>query len=287
MEAEAPATDIQVKPRRPWLAGVLNLLALGLGQFYVGRPMRALAMYLGGIVLTAGLLMSGLPKSFGGLIALFLTLLLYSGWVIWDAVHIARRSGQYSLKPFNRWYWYFAVWLLASPLIGNLAGSRLLAISPVRSFWIPSRSMEPALLVGDHLCADVTYYRTTKPARGDLVMAARPDNSAGLIIERAIGLEGEEIEIRNKAVFVNGQPLRDPWGRHTDAPIYFPSELLGARDNFGPVKIPAGTVFVLGDNRDNSYDSRFYGPVPTASLRGRPLYLYWACDKSRIGRSLR
>jgi signal peptidase I len=276
-------SDIQVKPRRPWLAGLLSLLVMGLGQLYSGRLGRALAVYLGEIALMVGLLLSGLPKTFAGLIILVLTLVLYSVWVIWDAVLIARRSGDYSLKRFNRWYVYLAVWLLAAFLIVPC----VLALSPVKTFWIPSRSMEPALLVGDHLVADLTHYRSARPARGDIALMLRPDNPAYVVTERVIGLEGEEIEIRQKSVLVNGRPLRDPWGRHNDASFYPPSNPLGRRDNFGPLKIPASMVFVLGDNRDNSYDSRFYGPVPTASLKGRPLYLYWARDKSRIGRSLR
>jgi signal peptidase I len=103
-----------------------------------------------------------------------------------------------------------------------------------------------------------------------------------------IGLEGETIEIRNKTVYLDGLPLADPWGRHSDTLAFSgDNPLLLSRDNLAPLKIPASTVFVLGDNRGNSYDSRFFGPVPLANLQGRLLYVYWAVDKSRIGKSLR
>jgi len=263
----------------------LSLFVPGLGQLYSGRPKRALTIYFSGVLVIFIFLMSGLLRIFAGLIALVLAVVMFSVWVVWDAIRIARRSGDYSPRWFNRWYWYLAAWLLAS-----LVAPRLLALSPVRTFWIPSGSMEPALLLGDHLCADLAHYRSAKPVRGDIALLHSPENPTLLVTERVIGLAGEVIEIRNKSVFLDGRPFRDPWGQHTDARVYpasGPSSPLGLRDNFGPLRIPTGMVFVLGDNRDNSYDSRFYGPVPTASLTGRPLYLYWSHDKSRIGRAIK
>lgn len=276
-------SESQVKPRRAWLAALLSLLVTGLGQLYAGRPVRALTLYFASLALLVGFVMSGALRAFAGLIVFLLACLLFSAWVLWDAVHIARRSGDYSPKRFNRWYVYVAAWLVS----GFLIAPRLLALSSVRTFWIPSASMEPTLLVGDHLVADLTHYRSARPSRGDLAILASPENPAIILVERVIGLEGEEIEIRKKSVLIDGRPLRDPWGRHTDTSAYLPPSLMDRRDNFGPLKIPAGMVFVLGDNRDNSYDSRFYGPVPMTSFKGRALYIYWARDKSRIGRSLR
>ncbi|HEX6899017.1 MAG TPA: signal peptidase I [Thermoanaerobaculia bacterium] len=272
------------KPRRPWIAAALTLLVPGLGQLYGGELKRALAVYLGYYCLFIALLVSGLPRTFGGLIVLLLAALLLHVWMIWDAVRIARRNTAYVLKPYNRWYLYLVVMAVAFFL-----SPRVLALSPVRAFQIPSGNMEPAVRVGDHLYADMRYYRSAGPARGDLAVLASPENSA-LIIMRVIGLEGERIEIRDKKVYIDSQPLADPWGRY-QAPqnntFAFEIPELQQRDNFGPLKIPMGSVFVMGDNRDNSYDSRFIGPVPISSLRGRLLYVYWSPDRSRIGTYLR
>lgn len=284
MDAIHLASGSEVKPRRAWLAALLSLLVPGLGQLYAGRPKRALAIYLGNVGIIAGFMATGLLKVFAGLIAFVLAFLAFYLWSIWDAARIAHRGRDYVLQPFNRWYWYLAAWLIVSFLIAP----QLLAHSPVRSFRIPSRSMEPAILIGDHVYADMRHYRSAKPARGDLAIFPPPENPALQVIKRVIGLAGEEIEIRDKAVFLNGQPLDDPWGHHDDPTTYPPATgVLRVRDNFGPLRIPPGTVFVLGDDRDNSYDSRFYGPVPAASLQGRLLYVYWARDKSRIGTSLK
>jgi len=146
--------------------------------------------------------------------------------------------------------------------------------------------MEPAVRVGDHVYADMTYYRSSKPARGDLAIFSPPKTPHRMMIMRIVGLEGEEIEIRDKVVYINGQRLADPWGYHNDPEIIPRSAgKMSVRDNLSSLEIPAGTVFVVGDNRDASLDSRYLGPV--SALHGRLLYVYWATDKSRIGTSFR
>ncbi len=273
------------KPRRPWIAALLTLLAPGLGQLYAGEARRAILIFLAGNALLLGLIFTGVPKTFPGLIVFVLVLLIGLLWVIWDAARIAGQKKAYVLAPYNRWYVYLAI-ILAT----GYASQQLLAFSPVRAFKIPSGSMEPALLVGDHLYADMTWYRSARPARGDLIVFAPPQDPARSNTGRVIGLPGEEIDIREKAVYIDGQRLEDPWAHHQDLvfrPSAYADHVIALRDDFGPSRVPTDAVFVLGDNRDNSYDSRFYGPVPLSSLQGRLLYVYWAVDKSRIGKALK
>lgn len=273
------------KPRRPWIAAALTLLTPGLGQLYAGEMRRAVAVFLGYLGLLAGLLVLKVSRNFLGLILFALALLSCLLWVTWDAARIARDRPVYTLRPFNRWYLYLVITVAC-----GLLASQILALSPIRAFRLVSTNMEPSILVGDHLYADLSRYHDAAPTRGDVVVYEREDSPGNLVVARVIGLEGEQIEIREKRVFLDGRPLDDPWAQHSDPQMY-PGNALNPgpfrqRDQFPARTIPSGSVFLMGDNRDNSYDSRFLGPSPVSALRGRLLYVYWSADRSRIGRAL-
>lgn len=164
----------------------------------------------------------------------------------------------------------------------------------VQAYKIPSGSMIPTLLVGDYLLVnklsfgirnpivDDFLYRWGLPHRQEIVVFTYPQDKKLDFIKRVVGLPGDTVEIINKTVFVNGKPLKEPYVQFTDKTIY-PKEI-SPRDNFGPVKVPEGYVFVLGDNRDQSYDSRFWGFVPIHSLKGKALIIYfsWDSEKGKI-----
>ncbi len=276
-------------PRRPWLAAALTLLVPGLGQLYAGEVRRAGAVWLGYYGLLAGLLVFKVPGTFPGLIVFLLAVLSCFLWVARDAFRLTgrSRSAAYVLQPFNRWYLYLAI-----TVASNLLASQILVFSPVRAFRLASASMAPSILEGDRVYADLSRYRgSTPPARGDVVLYQRDDRPEVLVVARVIGLEGERIEVRDKKVIIDGRPLADPWAYHNDSFTYPVNALspgpLRQRDQYPALTIPSGSVFLMGDSRDNSYDSRFLGPVPLSALRGRLLYVYWSADWSRIGRSLR
>ncbi len=174
----------------------------------------------------------------------------------------------------------------------------------VQAYKIPSGSMIPTLLIGDYLLVSkVSYgirnpfkddflYKWDIPKRQEIVVFTYPVDPKLDFIKRVIGLPGDTVEIRNKKVFVNGEPLDEPYVQFTDKDIY-PMEL-SPRDNYGPVKVPPGHLFVLGDNRDQSYDSRFWGFVPIHSLKGKALIIYFSWDGektrprlSRIGKLIK
>jgi signal peptidase I len=273
-------------PRRPWIAAALTLLLPGLGQLYAGEGRRGISLSLGFVGLFAGLLWLKVPRTFLGLIVLFLSVLFYFVWTAWDAARIARYRPIYSLRPFNRWYLY-----LILTVAGGLLASQIVRVSPIRTFRLVSANMEPSIHEGDLVLADLTRYRGAAPARGDVVLFERDNRPGGWSVARVIGLEGEEIQVRNKRIFLDGQPLSDPWAHHTDSQVHPVNALnpgpLRQRDQYPARIVPDGTVFLMGDSRDNSYDSRFLGPIPISALRGRMLYVYWSADRSRIGRALR
>lgn len=167
----------------------------------------------------------------------------------------------------------------------------------VQAFKIPTGSMEPNLLIGDHLLVNKVVYSPSmapvedgllakKPIeRGHVVVFKFPEEPARDFIKRVVGLPGETIEIRDKTVLIDGQPLDEPYAHFLDLPRGAEASGLDTgswiREGFGPVEVPPGHLFVLGDNRDNSRDSRFWGFLPIDQVKGRALLVYWSYEASR------
>jgi len=156
----------------------------------------------------------------------------------------------------------------------------------VQAYKIPSRSMVPTLLVGDHLLVNKFIYGVkipvirrllipvTDPKRGDIIVFIYPNDRTKDYIKRVIGVAGDKIEIKNKNIFINDRPYKDSFGIYSDNMIY--PVIIQPRDNFGPVTVPAGSLFVMGDNRDESADSRFWGFVDLKDVEGKALIIYWS-----------
>lgn len=163
----------------------------------------------------------------------------------------------------------------------------------VQAFKIPTGSMEDNLLVGDHILVNKFIFGPTvhpleeallpirDPRRGDVTVFKYPEDPSRDFIKRCMGLPGEEIELRDKRLYVDGE-LVDESGyvRYVDPGVYPDAwtipEYYRLRDQFGPVEVPAGHYLCLGDNRDNSHDSRYWGAIPHRSLKGRALLVYWS-----------
>ena len=145
----------------------------------------------------------------------------------------------------------------------------------VRAYRIPASSMEPTLFPGDYFIVDMKIYKSERPKRGDIIIFEYPKDPSKDFVMRVIGAEGEKIEIIRNKIYINGQLIDDPWGHFTMA--------RSSIEDYGPVRIPEGSLFVMGDNRDNSPDSRFWGFVNIKKVKGKVLYLYWAKNKARIG----
>ena len=160
----------------------------------------------------------------------------------------------------------------------------------VQAFTIPTGSMEHNLLVGDYLLVNKFVYGPTlsgaerlllpqgEVSRGDILVFKFPRDPERDFIKRVIGLPGETLELRAGEVHIDGDPLGEPWLRQPGTASAAGAAVITRRDNHGPVAIPAGHYFMMGDNRGNSEDSRVWGPLPQDHIKGRAAVLYWSYD---------
>lgn len=163
----------------------------------------------------------------------------------------------------------------------------------VQAFKIPSGSMKETLKIGDHILVNKFIYGVKlpfiqktiipigEPERGDIIVFRFPEDPDKDFIKRVVGVAGDVVEIRDKDLFVNGKPADYEQAIFTDNRII--PGTIQARDNFGPFTVPDRHVFVMGDNRDHSYDSRFWGPVDLREVKGEAFIIYWSWDRENFG----
>jgi len=161
----------------------------------------------------------------------------------------------------------------------------------IQAFKIPSSSMENTLLVGDHIFVNKFIYgyhipftkgrllQFHAPERGDIIVFVFPEDTEKDFIKRVIGVPGDVIEVRQKTVYLNGEPLKEDYARFVEGAD--PEGLVRARDDMPALQVPAGKYFVMGDNRDRSYDSRFWGFVDSEAVIGKAMFIYFSIDWSR------
>jgi signal peptidase I len=161
----------------------------------------------------------------------------------------------------------------------------------IQAFRIPSASMEDTLLIGDFLFVNkfeygpkvpfthIRFPGLRAPHRGDVIVFQYPQDPSKDFIKRCVATQGETIEIHDKQVSVDGVPLREPYAIHTD-PVVRPVGY-DPRDNFGPFTLGKRQLFMMGDNRDNSNDSRYWGPLNIDLVKGHAMFLYWSWNSDR------
>lgn len=205
-----------------------------------------------------------------------------------------------------------AVWDWTRSILIAFALFVLIRTFVVEAFRIPTSSMENTLLVGDFLLVNKAVYGAevpgthlhlpafSEPHRGDVVVFVPPHDPTKNYVKRLVGMPGDTLEMREKILYVNGHPMHEPYARYIDqrgdavhpdmrwqsnhliastARGYHPT-----RDNWGPLVVPTAEYFMLGDNRDNSEDSRYWGFVPREAIRGRPWFVYYSFDPGMSSR---
>jgi len=160
----------------------------------------------------------------------------------------------------------------------------------VQAFKIPTGSMEPNLLVGDHLLVNKFVFAPTASSlermllpmrqirRGDVIVFKFPEDPERDFIKRVIGLPGDTVELRHRQVVVNGSPLQEPYAHYLFPVSENDTESFDVRARYGPVTVPESHYFMMGDNRDNSQDSRYWGFLPAHYIKGRALTIYWSFE---------
>ncbi|MDR1728595.1 MAG: signal peptidase I [Acidobacteriota bacterium] len=154
----------------------------------------------------------------------------------------------------------------------------------IQAFKIPTGSMESTLLIGDHLLVNKFVYGMNpgvlgkllpckEPRRGDVIVFKYPNNPEVAYVKRLIGVPGDTVEMKGRTVYVNGEALEEHYTQYIDEVSVFA--------HWGPYDVPEGMYFAMGDNRDNSQDSRYWGYVPRGYLLGKPLVIYWSFETPR------
>ncbi len=286
-----------VAGREPWLAVTLSLFAPGLGQIYCGEIVRGLVLFLASLMFIPLVVLAALlPPATPILAALLLTALIVLAAYVYAVAAAYRSAGKlrehYQAREYNRPLIY-VLFLLVGILYS--AGGAWYLPHVFEAFYLPTQSMAPTFLEGDHVLADKIAYRKAMPKRGDVVIFRVPNKPGLTWIKRVIGLPGDTVEVKDSEVFVNGKRLerdRVPasnFSRITGLPegAVFVENNAGSRyliligkekvQDYPKTKVPEGGFFVLGDHRDRSLDSRDpeLGFVPLGNILGNVPYIYY------------
>lgn len=273
------------KPRKWWISGLLSIFRPGLGQIYNGQGRKGIIFLVIGIIIIPFLsfkILSGYPsqaplQAMGmqmSISAIFFLL------VISDAIFYSfKQRHHYYLKTYNKFFVYAAVFLCGL-LVFALVPS--LNVTPgtikenyMQAYKIPSRSMVPTLLPGDFILVD-RRLPARQPARGDVIVFRFPNDETKEFIMRVVAFGGDTVEVQDKMLYVNNIVVNNIPVVYQD-PEVAPAAS-SPRDNFGPVAVPEGAFFVMGDNRDRAFDSKFFGFVDQSKIKGTARQIYWSLD---------
>jgi signal peptidase I len=276
----------QATRRDPRIAAVLAFVCPGVGYLYAGRGRIAILLLLlwNPVEMGSLLLAVAVPVPFVNIMIPTVLILGLRALLARGAARAAAGFGIDRPVPFfSRWYSCVSAYVVMVFL--NLPVAYVYRTTFVDTYRIAAGSMENTILSGEYVLAVKWTYGWRVPLlanvlfgarqadRGDLAVFRFPEDRRRAWVKRVIGLPGETVEIRRKVVFIDGKRIEEPYTHFLEPPQ--------DSDNWGPVLVPAESYFVLGDNRDNSRDSRFWGFVPQDDLLGRARVVYWSCEATR------
>jgi signal peptidase I len=263
-------------PKEPWVAVIFSLMLPGLGHAYAGRAKRGLVLFCAGAILEISLIAYAIyPSTRIGLpfiLAAAALSIAFALHVLTDAYRSAKAWNVQHDVPRRPWWSRTLLIAAALLLLWFLNpmehGARYLIENVVQAFEIQMHSMEPTLLPDDRVLVDKRFYRSHEPRRGDVIVFRYPLSPDKQYLKRIVGLPGDRVEIRSGRLHINGRELVE---------VYVNGTPVGGYD---PATIPANAYFVLGDNRNNSEDSRSFGPISRESLLGKVTKIYYPFDRS-------
>ena len=301
--------------RWPWLAVTLSVIMSGLGHIYCGRIVKGLVLTFISCIFIP-IIFSAFAVSHSSVRIAVILIALLASTAVWlfaiiDSGCIAKRTSEsYILKDYNRWYVYVLLALMGTGCSTQIAFN--IRTTLLEAFRVPAASVYPTIVPNDRLLANKLAYKNKDPERGDLIVFLSPEDRRQNYIKRVIAVAGDTVEMRDGQLYINdeqlkrqkivqseldgirievdGKPLEGDVFEETNGDAQYKIFLAGPPNDQGPtdfakMTVPEHHCFVLGDNRNLSLDSRHFGPVPLATIKGRADYLYWpAKDWSRFGR---
>ncbi len=301
--------------RRVWAAITFSLIMQGLGQVYCGKLARGLIFnFLNILPLPITIYLFSVSRS-PTLVPITIALFFVAGIIqliaIIDSAYLAKHTKtDYELKDYNRWYVYVLLVLIVTG--GSIGSALYLRDQTLEAFRVPAASCYPTIVPNDRILANKSVYKDIDPQRGDLVVFLNPTNRQINFIKRVVAIAGDTVEIKDGQLYVNdeklqrqelpqstldnirvkvdGEPLQGDVFEETNGDVKY--KIILAKPphdkmshNFAKITVPYHHCFALGDNRNLSWDSRHFGPVLLATIKGRADYLYCpAKDWSRLGK---
>jgi signal peptidase I len=259
--------------KNPWLAGILSFWIWGLGQFYCGKTKRGILLilaYIPAMLIFMGLFLFPFPILNVVLPLTFLSSVYF--YIVGDAIILAREYIPSSnAQTYNKWYLYI-LFIGFSFLLSEYLGTTI-KNHFIQFYKFPAGSMSPAILNGDYIMTQKWPYKKSEVHRGDVIVFPYPKDESRLFIKRVVSLPGEKLKIVKQRVFINDRALDEPYALHSqpvgDSPLV-------PRDDLDSIIIPEGHVFVMGDNRENSEDSRYWGFLKISKIVGEVKMIYWS-----------
>jgi signal peptidase I len=312
------ASNRETHPRSPLIASLLSVLAPGLGHIYCGKPVKGLVLFFLGFVFVPIILFCPLNVSSAfilkAILASIIFLIALFFYVVVDAWIQAERIGEhYEVKKYNQWYLYVLVIIISlsyPPVMSYSIRQNL-----IQAYVMAADSMLPNLMAKDYVILNRTAYRHRLPEIGDVVAFRPPHERYQIYVKRIVALPGDTVEVRDNILYINDMPLQYrkvaplPYVKVSPDPSsviesrisgetveeihsnksyriqLFKSSGSNSSADFAETTVPETYCFVLGDNRDNSLDSRHFGPVPLADILGKIDFIYFPAGSwSRFGR---
>ena len=294
------------RPRKPLYALLLSFGATGLGHIYCGKLEKGLVLFFISFFFTPFIVFSvkHISSTFTLhlLLASILIAFLVFLYALIDSWLLAKRMGdEFRIRSYNKWYMYllFIIVSFSNPIGREI----VIRDNFFQAFKTPEGSMLPSILVNDHILLNKSIYLRQSPQMGDIVIFVYPNDRSKDFIKRIVALPGDSVEMKNNVLYINDIALNyleiDPQDlseikgqitgqvlKETNGEVSYKIMLIDAPPkNYPKTTVPDGHCFVLGDNRNNSLDSRHFAPVPLADVKGRVDYIYLPAESwSRFGR---